>query len=184
MTRRVHSTAFEPDASDLARQFRRLGATNDERATAANVMGPGAVPGYFRLASGRATGGNFFSNGAQKYQISPLTRQAPQGSIGVSPAEIAEIAKAPRRSDVLHPQVAAGLTVGSDAMQANMDATEGVVLTERAIFLLAATSEAVDRVQRSALPLRPQGRTGTFLPTNRTCHRQIGEENHVQRSCR
>ena len=36
-------------------------------------------------------------------------------------------------------EVAAGLTVDPDAMQANMDATEGAVLAERATFLLAET---------------------------------------------
>ena len=34
-------------------------------------------------------------------------------------------------------EVAQGLTVDPDAMQANMDATEGAVLAERATFLLA-----------------------------------------------
>ena len=34
-------------------------------------------------------------------------------------------------------EVAAGLTIDPDAMQANMDATEGAVLAERATFLLA-----------------------------------------------
>jgi 3-carboxy-cis,cis-muconate cycloisomerase len=36
-------------------------------------------------------------------------------------------------------EVAAGLTIDPDAMQANMDATEGAVLAERATFLLAET---------------------------------------------
>jgi 3-carboxy-cis,cis-muconate cycloisomerase len=36
-------------------------------------------------------------------------------------------------------EVAQGLTVDPDALQANMDATEGAVLAERATFLLAAT---------------------------------------------
>jgi 3-carboxy-cis,cis-muconate cycloisomerase len=36
-------------------------------------------------------------------------------------------------------EVAPSLTIDADAMQANMDATEGAVLAERATFLLAAT---------------------------------------------
>ena len=36
-------------------------------------------------------------------------------------------------------EVAPGLAIDADAMQANMDATDGAVLAERATFLLAAT---------------------------------------------
>jgi len=44
MTKSPRAIAVEPDPSHLARQFCWLGATNDERAAAANAIGPAPVP--------------------------------------------------------------------------------------------------------------------------------------------
>jgi hypothetical protein len=41
---RAVAVAVDPDPSDLARQIRRMGAANDERAAAANAKGPVPVP--------------------------------------------------------------------------------------------------------------------------------------------
>jgi hypothetical protein len=70
MTKHARFIAFEPHRSDLARPFC---ATGDERAATAL--------GYFRLTYGQAAAGNICANGAQKYQISPFTPEAPQDGL-------------------------------------------------------------------------------------------------------
>jgi len=50
MTSRCRSLRFNPDRSDLARPFRRLGATNDEPAVAGKRHRPGT--GAQKIGSG------------------------------------------------------------------------------------------------------------------------------------
>jgi hypothetical protein len=88
MIKRLDANHFS--ASHSAHTVRSLDA---QGMTATRVVGEtslaAAVLGYFRLAHGQAMVGNFFSNGAQKYQIWPFIAEAPQGAIGGSLAEIA-----------------------------------------------------------------------------------------------
>src|SRR5262245_57193431 len=58
--------------------------------SARTALAPAAVPGHFCLPYGRTTGANYFSNGAQKYQMWGFMPEAPQAAIGVSLAESAQ----------------------------------------------------------------------------------------------
>src|SRR5262249_26836130 len=82
MTKSPRAIAVDPDPSDLARQFCWLGATNDERAAAANAIDPAPVPK--KSVVGRSARNTSFSGD-------------PIGDAGAEIAEIAEI------HAVLHP---------------------------------------------------------------------------------
>ena len=70
-------------------------------------------------------------------------------------------------------EVAAGLTIDPDAMQANMDATEGAVLAERATFLLAATmgKQKAGRLVEEAL-----AKGGSFVEALGQLEKELSDE--------
>jgi len=77
MTKSPRAIAVDPDPSDLARQFCWLGATNDERAAAANALDPAPVPK--KSVVGRSARNTSFSGdpigdaGAEIAEIPPWT---------------------------------------------------------------------------------------------------------------
>jgi len=74
-------------------------------------------------------------------------------------------------------EVSAGLTVDPDDMQANMDATEGAVLAERATFLLA---ESMGKDKAGALVEKAlnqsQTKGGTFVEALGQFHEELSDE--------
>jgi 3-carboxy-cis,cis-muconate cycloisomerase len=74
-------------------------------------------------------------------------------------------------------EVAHGLTVDPDAMQANMDATEGAVLAERATFLLAETmgKQKAGKLVEEALARMADG-GGSFVEALGRLEKELSDE--------
>ena len=70
-------------------------------------------------------------------------------------------------------EVAAGLTVDPDAMQANMDATEGAVLAERATFLLA---EKMGKQKAGKLVEEALAKGGSFVEALGQLEKELSDE--------
>src|SRR5260370_1106648 len=70
-------------------------------------------------------------------------------------------------------EVAAGLTIDPDAMQANMDATEGAVLAERAIFLLA---EKMGKQKAGKLVEEALAKGGSFVEALGQLEKELSDE--------
>jgi 3-carboxy-cis,cis-muconate cycloisomerase len=70
-------------------------------------------------------------------------------------------------------EVAAGLTIDPDAMQANMDATEGAVLAERATFLLA---EKMGKQKAGKLVEEALAKGGSFVEALGQLERELSDE--------
>ncbi|MPZ31054.1 MAG: 3-carboxy-cis,cis-muconate cycloisomerase [Rhodospirillales bacterium] len=70
-------------------------------------------------------------------------------------------------------EVAQGLTVDPDAMQANMDATEGAVLAERATFLLA---EKLGKQKAGKLVEEALAKGGSFVEALGQLERELSDE--------
>ena len=73
-------------------------------------------------------------------------------------------------------EVAPGLTVDPDAMQANMDATDGAVLAERATFLLAETmgKQKAGKLVEEALAQMEGG--GSFVEALGRLEKELSDE--------
>ena len=74
-------------------------------------------------------------------------------------------------------EVAQGLTVDPDAMQANMDATEGAVLAERATFLLAEKlgKQKAGKLVEEALARMASG-GGSFVEALGQLEKELSDE--------
>jgi 3-carboxy-cis,cis-muconate cycloisomerase len=70
-------------------------------------------------------------------------------------------------------EVASGLTVDPDAMQANMDATEGAVLAERATFLLAGT---MGKQKAGKLVEQALAKGGSFVEALGRLEKELSDE--------
>jgi 3-carboxy-cis,cis-muconate cycloisomerase len=70
-------------------------------------------------------------------------------------------------------EVAAGLTIDPDAMQANMDATEGAVLAERATFLLA---EKMGKQKAGKLVEEALAKGGSFIEALGQLEKELSDE--------
>ena len=70
-------------------------------------------------------------------------------------------------------EVAAGLTIDPDAMQANMDATEGAVLAERATFLLA---EKMGKQRAGKLVEGALAKGGSFIDALGQLEKELSDE--------
>ena len=70
-------------------------------------------------------------------------------------------------------EVAAGLTIDPDAMQANMDATEGAVLAERATFLLA---EKMGKQKAGKLVEEALAKGGSFVEALGQLEKELSDE--------
>jgi len=70
-------------------------------------------------------------------------------------------------------EVASGLTVDPDAMQANMDATEGAVLAERATFLLA---ETMGKQKAGKLVEEALAKGGSFVEALGQLEKELSDE--------
>jgi 3-carboxy-cis,cis-muconate cycloisomerase len=70
-------------------------------------------------------------------------------------------------------EVAAGLTIDADAMQANMDATEGAVLAERATFLLA---EKMGKQKAGKLVEAALAKGGSFVEALGQLEKELSDE--------
>ena len=70
-------------------------------------------------------------------------------------------------------EVAAGLTIDPDAMQANMDATEGAVLAERATFLLA---ETMGKQKAGKLVEEALAKGGSFVEALGQLEKELSDE--------
>jgi 3-carboxy-cis,cis-muconate cycloisomerase len=70
-------------------------------------------------------------------------------------------------------EVAAGLTIDPDAMQANMDATEGAVLAERATFLLA---EKMGKQKAGKLVEEALAKGGSFVEALGQLEKELADE--------
>jgi 3-carboxy-cis,cis-muconate cycloisomerase len=70
-------------------------------------------------------------------------------------------------------EVAHGLTVDADAMQANMDATEGAVLAERATFLLA---ETMGKQKAGKLVEEALAKGGSFVEALGRLEKELSDE--------
>ena len=70
-------------------------------------------------------------------------------------------------------EVAAGLTIDIDALQANMDATGGAVLAERATFLLA---EKMGKQKAAALVEKALAKGGSFVEALGQFEAELGDE--------
>src|SRR5258708_5166219 len=70
-------------------------------------------------------------------------------------------------------EVAGGLAIDADAMQANMDATDGAVLAERATFLLAAT---MGKERAGALVEKALAKGGSFAAALGQLEAELADE--------
>ena len=70
-------------------------------------------------------------------------------------------------------EVAMGLTIDPDAMQANMDATEGAVLAERATFLLA---EKMGKQKAGKLVEEALAKGGSFVEALGQLEKELSDE--------
>jgi 3-carboxy-cis,cis-muconate cycloisomerase len=70
-------------------------------------------------------------------------------------------------------EVAAGLTIDPDALQANMDATEGAVLAERATFLLA---EKMGKQKAGKLVEEALAKGGSFIEALGQLEKELSDE--------
>jgi 3-carboxy-cis,cis-muconate cycloisomerase len=70
-------------------------------------------------------------------------------------------------------EVAAGLAIGPDAMQANMDATGGAVLAERATFLLA---EKMGKQKAGKLVEEALAKGGSFIEALGQLEKELSDE--------
>jgi 3-carboxy-cis,cis-muconate cycloisomerase len=70
-------------------------------------------------------------------------------------------------------EVASGLTIDPDAMQANMDATEGAVLAERATFLLA---ETMGKQRAGKLVEEALAKGGSFVEALGQLEKELSDE--------
>src|ERR1700730_17859242 len=70
-------------------------------------------------------------------------------------------------------EVAAGLTIDPDAMQSNMDATEGAVLAERATFLLA---EKMGKQKAGKLVEEALAKGGSFVEALGQLEKELSDE--------
>jgi 3-carboxy-cis,cis-muconate cycloisomerase len=70
-------------------------------------------------------------------------------------------------------EVATGLAIDADAMQANMDATDGAVLAERATFLLAAT---MGKAKAGALVEKALAKGGSFVEALGQLETELADE--------
>ena len=70
-------------------------------------------------------------------------------------------------------EVAAGLAIGPDAMQANMDATDGAVLAERATVLLA---EKMGKQKAGKLVEQALAKGGSFIEARGQLEKELSDE--------
>ena len=69
--------------------------------------------------------------------------------------------------------MAPGLAIDPDAMQANMDATDGAVLAERATFLLA---EKMGKQKAGALVEKALAKGGSFIEALGQLEKELSDE--------